>query len=87
MAQPTEFVIRAAGADKAALRHLVARFPLAFRPDPGSQATAQAPDLRQDHQGWVMGQMEEEDAKPGTRSCVCRRRRLRLLFRSPAGSG
>ena len=74
MSQNQEFVIRAAGADKAALRHLVARFPLAFRPDPHSQATAQAPDLRQEHQTWLMGQMEAEEAKPGTRACVRRRR-------------
>lgn len=58
-----EFVIRASGADKAAMRHLVARFPLAFRGDGG----AQAPDLKQPGDSWVMGQMEEAEAQPGTR--------------------
>ncbi|PSC70431.1 transcription initiation factor IIF subunit alpha isoform X2 isoform A [Micractinium conductrix] len=62
-----EFTIRAAGADKAALRHLVARFPLAFRPAPGSEVVAQAPDLKRPRESWAMGQMEEAEARPGTR--------------------
>ena len=66
--QPSEFVIRACGADRATLRHLVARFPLAFRPDPGSEGTAQAPDLKQEHQAWAMGQMEEAEPLPGARA-------------------
>ena len=70
-----EFVIRASGADKAAVKHLVARFPLAFKQAPSSEATANAPDLK-DTGDWVMGQMEEAEAKPGTRGCAaagCRR--------------
>lgn len=63
----TEFTIRACGADKAALKHLVCRFPLAFRPDPASEATANAPDLKRPGESWAMGQMEEAEARPGTR--------------------
>jgi hypothetical protein len=66
MAAPQEFVIRASGADKAATKHLVARFPLAFRPDPRSDETANAPELKGTGE-WVMGQMEQAEAKPGTR--------------------
>lgn len=62
-----EFVIRASGVDKAAFKHLVARFPLDFRPDPRSEETANAPDLKRPGESWVMGQMEEVEAKPGTR--------------------
>lgn len=69
MSQPSEFVIRASGVDKAALRHLVCRFPLEFRPDALSEA-AQAPDLRQEHQGWRMGQLEEAEGKPSARGWV-----------------
>jgi hypothetical protein len=63
----SEFTIRASGADKAALRHLVARFPLTFRPDPSREETANAPDLKQEGDSWLMGQMEAEEAKPGAR--------------------
>ena len=64
-----EFVIRAAGADRGGVKHLVARFPLAFRPDPASDATANAPDLK-DTGEWAMGQMEEAEAKHGARGWV-----------------
>ncbi|KAI7843503.1 hypothetical protein COHA_002746 [Chlorella ohadii] len=66
MAAPQEFVIRASGADKAATKHLVARFPLAFRPDPRSDETANAPELKGTGD-WTMGQMEQGEARPGTR--------------------
>ena len=69
MAAPQEFVIRASGADKAATKHLVARFPLAFRPDPRSDETANAPELKGTGE-WAMGQMEQAEARPGTRGWV-----------------
>lgn len=69
MAAPQEFVIRASGADKAATKHLVARFPLAFRPDPRSDETANAPELKGTGD-WTMGQMEQGEARPGTRGWV-----------------
>ncbi|KAL4438167.1 hypothetical protein ABPG77_010528 [Micractinium sp. CCAP 211/92] len=63
----TEFTIRAAGADRVSMKHLVCRFPLAFRPDPASESTANAPDLKRPGESWAMGQMEEVEARPGTR--------------------
>lgn len=69
MSAPQEFVIRASGADKAATKHLVARFPLAYRPDPRSDETANAPELKGSGE-WVMGQMEQAEARPGTRGWV-----------------
>lgn len=63
----TEFTIRACGADKAAVKHLVCRFPLAFRPDAASETTANAPDLKRPGETWAMGQMDEAEARPGTR--------------------
>jgi hypothetical protein len=80
-AMAQEFTIRAAGADKAALRHLVCRFPLAFRPDAASEATAQAPDLKRAGESWAMGQMEDAEARPGTRGCERRRRAAATLIR------
>ncbi|KAI3426211.1 hypothetical protein D9Q98_008587 [Chlorella vulgaris] len=63
----SEFTIRAGGVDRAALKHLVARFPATFKPDPKSDETANAPDLKRPGDSWLMGQMEAEEAKPGTR--------------------
>ncbi len=63
----SEFTIRAGGVDRASLKHLVARFPATFKPDPKSDETANAPDLKRPGDSWLMGQMEAEEAKPGTR--------------------
>ena len=63
----SEFVIRASGADKAAMKHMVCRFPQAFKPDPASGVAANAPDLKRPGEAWVMGQMEDAEARPGTR--------------------
>jgi hypothetical protein len=63
----SEFVIRASGADKAAMKHMVCRFPQAFKPDPASGEAANAPDLKRPGEAWVMGQMEDAEARPGTR--------------------
>ena len=63
----TEFVIRASGADKAAMKHMVCRFPQSFKPDPASGELANAPDLKHPGEAWVMGQMEDAEARPGTR--------------------
>lgn len=66
----SEFTIRASGADKASLRHLVARFPLAFRPNPSRDEVANAPELKQEGDSWLMGQMEAEETKSGARGCA-----------------
>jgi hypothetical protein len=67
MASDSEYTIRAAGADRAQFKHLMARFPLSFRQDARSQEAANAPDLKRPGESWVMGQMEEVEAKPDTR--------------------